>query len=194
MPTLTTGHQLPTVVGADRPCDATDTLCALRDRLNVLLDDYDNTINRTVTAVPAAMIWRDIADVPNPTVSPDLRLPFTRLGIDTDNMVNLALDARTITVRTDGLYIMAANCQIDPVGIQNNQLFALILNGGTKSASDMGGTTISRTTSRMYAAVAELRWCFAGDVLSVTASSTDDPAGTAIEYAWFAAYWVADAS
>jgi hypothetical protein len=193
MPTLTTGHQLPTIAGADRPCDATVTLCALRDRLNVLLNDYDNTINRTVTAVPAAMIWRELTDLPNPTVSPDIHVPFTRLGIDTDNMVNLALDARAITVRTAGVYIMAANCQIDPVGIQNNQLFELILNGGNKSSSDMGGTTISRTTSRMYAAIAELRECFPGDVLSVTASSTDDPAGTAIEFAWFAAYWVADA-
>lgn len=191
MPVLTPGHQLPTVIGSDRPCDVTDTLCALRARINVLLNSYDNTINRTVTAVPAAMMWRAIGDG-TVGVSPDIVLPFTRVGIDTDNMINLAADARKITIQRPGFYMLAANARIFVSGIQNTQEFGLYLQGGFSSSADTAGSTISRIGIRTFCSIADMRQCFEGDTLSVLASSTDDPNGTQIEESYFAAYWVAD--
>lgn len=194
MPYFTSGHALPTIAGADRPCDAPATLCALRDRLNVLLNDYDSQINRSVDAVPCAMLYRSSVDgvIFAPSPAGDFAMPFSRVYIDTDNMTNLAADARTITIRTPGRYWV--NGYVKGVSAaQPNQLMSIFVQGGS-FAGYMPGMSflVSNTTFNLMGSVADSRQCSAGDQLSLLVSDTDDVNGTDIAEAFFAVYWHSD--
>lgn len=112
MPVLTPGHGLPTVIGSDRPCDVDTTLCALRDRLNVLLDGYQTTIDQAVDAVPAARMSRPSAFGAPPPPEGNVLLPFTNVDFDNAGMTNLSFNSHVFTIPKLGRYWMSATLVI----------------------------------------------------------------------------------
>lgn len=194
MPYFTSGHALPTIAGADRPCDAPATLCALRDRMNVLLNDYDNQINRSVSTVPCAMMYRTSADgsITAPSPAGDFALPFARVYIDTDNMTNLAADARVFTVRTPGRYWVSTYVKAVS-SAQPNQLVSAFVQGGSFAGYLPGiSFVVQNNTFNLMGSTTDARQCSVGDQLSVLISDTDDVGGTDIAEAMFAIYWHSD--
>jgi len=108
MSTCTPVYGLEYAVGADRPCDINDTLCAFADSVESNLDRFDAIVDRTIDTTPMAQVRLtapfsfDNTGGGGTTIS----IPFDTVDVDTDNMVDLASNPFGITMPAFGRYVV----------------------------------------------------------------------------------------
>lgn len=111
MTTCTPIYQLPIVEGTDRPCDISDTSCAFAEAAEAQLDLLDQAVARTQGTTPFSMI--SIAgDIAVPSTTLEYPVQFDTTLVDTNNMVDLALDNTSIYVRTAGVYTFFVSLEL----------------------------------------------------------------------------------
>lgn len=127
MPTCTPGYRLPFPVGADAPCDADETLCALSTAVEAVLDRFDATIARTFTAIPMAKVSLSTPQLIDPNVTvPSFTVRYDTTLEDTDNMVDLALANNAIYANRPGIYMVRFYFELGTSGFTTNNFQASV--------------------------------------------------------------------
>lgn len=198
MPSTYGAHELPLVLGSDRPCDSWITLCALRDQINVFLGDYQDVVDTVVNAVPAARISRPTGSPYTNVPSPEgnVLLPFTGVDFDNANMTNLSADARVITVPRFGQYWINGYIHIaQRAGSTVFDQETISIEGGSFSGSTPMNTCSVRTTGGSNPTTAisinDLRSADAGDEfgLRLNPGISAGTTGITILDAQFSVWW-----
>lgn len=201
MPGTYGSHALPLVLGSDRPCDSAATLCALRDRLNTLMDDYQEVVDTVVNAVPAARLFRPMGSpyVNAPAPEGNVLLPFTSVDFDNANMTNLSSNARVITAPKIGRYWINGYIQISQrAGSTIFDQETISIEGGLFNSTTPRNTCAVKTTGggnpTTSISISDLRGAFPGDefALRLFPTITFGTPGITILNAQFSVWWHSD--
>ncbi len=86
-------------------CDPSTVWCDQAEIIEAKLDFFDSVVARTATSVPIAWVQTTTPFTYQIDSSPpELHMVFTTVRVDTDNMVNLDVEADGFTINTPGLY------------------------------------------------------------------------------------------
>lgn len=139
MTTCTPIYRLPVVEGTDNPCNYGDTSCAFAGAVEAQLDVLDGAVARTQGTIPFSMmsIAGDIA-VPSTTLT--YTVQFDTTLVDTNNMIDLALDNTSIYIRTAGVYtfFVSLEATLSPgaTSLQSTQLITSASGGPVSGNTD----------------------------------------------------------
>jgi hypothetical protein len=103
MPNNTVNFNLPYPASTDEPCDFAQQWCDFTTALDLVFDDFQAAIDRTIPVVPVAILkLTETTNVLN--FSP---IPFDTVVVDTAGMTDMDVDRFTITIQRPGRYTVA---------------------------------------------------------------------------------------
>lgn len=103
MPNTTTNFALPYPAPGDEPCDFPQQWCDFTDAIDVILDGFQATIDRTVPVIPVALLQQ----LTPMFVTNGAAIPFNTLMVDTANMTDMDNNPYQIMIRRTGRYTVA---------------------------------------------------------------------------------------
>lgn len=104
MPSNTINFNLPYPNDSDEPCDFAEQWCDFTAALDGVFDTFQSAIDRTIPAVPMAIIQRT-SQVSIGNFNP---ISFDTVLVDTARMTDIDADPFTITIKRPGRYTVAA--------------------------------------------------------------------------------------
>lgn len=207
MPGYTTPDCLPYFLCTDDPCLNTGTVCEpstvfcdFTALLDTKISAIDNIIGRTATAIPLAKVARNsVFTIDTNVVNYDARIVWDTVVEDNNDMVDLELNPRAITVHTPGIYMVSGYAIGAPPNTVNN-IFYIYLGTGTGSFTTQASTLWLGGTNPETIANQQLVTQFNIDTFSgvYPFSLLADFQGTVgtgivtVNYAELTVYWVAD--
>ena len=169
----------------DAPCDFDDDWCTFTGDIDAVFDKWEAGLNRTLPAVPAAVLLLTTAAAAPVTILNFNPVPFTEVVLDTAGMTSLDADPYGITIRISGRYTVAAYTEQDTSGSVDAQ--------SSISAGPISNIILDRGAgvqyyNNAYTAVVDLT-----EGTRVTLTTFVSPAPTRIcRGAWLAVVWHSD--
>lgn len=212
---------LPYFECTDSPCLNTGTVCEpstvfcdLAADLEVILNGFDVTVNRTATGVPFAKVARTAPQVETVTSGTfAFRIEWDAVLADNDDMVNLDADSEFVLINRPGIWWVELYVSGNPANTDDNALVSWIIQRGP-TVSSIPGTVLTRSASRFrtnfgitFPAEVQTRAAIAFEVTAadlaangpfsvgaVTSSQlvVPTPATLTISYAEMTVYWTAE--
>lgn len=124
MPLLTPNFNLPYPDGSDAPCEFAQDWCNFTTAFQDVLDGFQETVNRTVPAVPVARL-----ELTGPLVitNPGI-ITFDTLSVDTAAWTDFDADPTAITVDRGGYIYLTALAEVAASGVAASSWTLSILN------------------------------------------------------------------
>lgn len=201
-------------------CEPSNVFCDMTALLEVILNDFDDTVARTATGVPFAKVARSAEQVMSlDDVQPFMQVAWDTVVVDNDNMVSLDTDNIYVKINRPGIWWI----ELYVAGIPNNNIagsnFSELASYITQRGPTVGGipgTVLSETTAKwrqnlisvqpgstynrlafaMQISAADLAVNSTIDIAAVvgaTGTITDDSTLT-VSYAEMTVYWTAEST
>lgn len=146
---------LPYFECSDSPCLNTGTVCEpstvfcdLADSLEVILNSFDETVNRTATGVPFAKVALTSPQVETVTSGTfAFRINWDAVLADNDDMVNLDSDAQFVKITRPGIWWVELYVTGNPAESNDNHLNSYIIQRGP-TVNSIPGTVLTQSTAR----------------------------------------------
>lgn len=111
MPNFTPNLLLPYPNGGDAPCDFAEQWCAFTARFQVIMDGFQDTIDRTATTIPMAQMRRT---VPKTYTANTVILDYDAVPFDTAGFTNFDASTSTIKIDRAGVFVEHVNTTTSP--------------------------------------------------------------------------------
>jgi hypothetical protein len=85
-------------------CDPSTVWCDMADQMEIVLNSFDSTVNRTGVGVPLAKVAMNNGQVTTATVPTSQQVIWDTVVMDNDNMVNLDADAQYVKINRPGIW------------------------------------------------------------------------------------------
>lgn len=178
---------LPYPNGLDRPCDWDESWCTFTSAIDAVFTKWENAINRTVPAVPFAMLQL----TSQITIANFANIPFDTVVADTAGMTDLDSDVYGITIPKTARYTIAWYFKQLTGGIVNGQISGF--SNAAASGLSLQHLILDRNVALGYGDTTdtEVFTLLQGDRVVLNTVESGANSRTILE-AWLAVYWHAD--